>query len=444
MSKLSKNSHECGKSELNLMFTPPTQAMITGGYYVDIYPLNNIDNNTPIEFEIKGSKDEYIDHGKMFLHVIGQIVDDVGNNIANTTVCAPVNNMAHSLYQQVQVEFNNTPVNSPVNSYSYLAYLSTLLNYGTDAKNSHLKSCLWAKDTAEEFDNINPSKLDTSTPPVPRPYNVGFVERSEAVSSSEPFEMYSRLHVEAFNTHRLLLNLVDIKIKLTKQKSSFCLMGNDKLRVKFLQAVLYVRKVLVNPDVVAAHQRLMETNNAQYPIKRTEIKNFPIVKGLSKTIINNLTNGTVPSRVVFGLVLSKSYEGDYSTNPYNFQHFNATRVALIVDGKEVDKPFELDYSKDKFTRAYHSLFTAVSGDIRDNGLDITKHDYKNGNCLYAFDLSADLCNSDHFNLVKIGNSRLEIDFSKGVSDNVTVVVYLEYENIIEINKNRKILFDYTL
>jgi hypothetical protein len=83
--------------------------------------------------------------------------------------------------------------------------------------------------------------------------------------------MYSRLHVDAFNPDRLLLNLVDIKIKLTKQKSSFCFMGNDKLRVKFLQAVLYVRKVLVNPDVVAAHQRLMETNNAQYPIKRTEI-----------------------------------------------------------------------------------------------------------------------------------------------------------------------------
>jgi hypothetical protein len=307
-----------------------------------------------------------------------------------------------------------------------------------------MKSCLWAKDTAVEFDNINPSKLDTSTPPVPRPYNVGFVERSEAVSSSKPFEMYSRLHVDAFNSDRLLLNHVDIKIKLTKQKSSFCLMGNDKLRVKFLQAVLYERKVLVNPDVVAAHQRLIETNNAQYPIKRTEIKNFPIFKGLSKPIINNLTNGTVPSRVVFGLVLSESNEGDYSTNPYNFQHFNATRVALIVDGKEVDKPFELDYSKDKFTRAYHCLFTAVSGDIGDNVLDITKHDYKNGNCLYAFDLSADLCNSDHFNLVKIGNSRLEIDFSKGVSDNVTVVVYLEYENIMEINKNRKILFDYTL
>ena len=53
-----------------------------------------------------------------------------------------------------------------------------------------------------------------------------------------------------------------------------------------------------------SHQKLMETHNAQYPIKRTEMKNFPIVKGLLKIIINNLTNGTVPSRGFFGLVRS--------------------------------------------------------------------------------------------------------------------------------------------
>ncbi len=83
------------------------------------------------------------------------------------------------------------------------------------------------------------------------------MERGKAVALSKPFELYSRLHVDAFNTDRLLLNLVDIKIKLTKQKNSFCLMGKEKLRVKFLQAVLYVRKVLINIDVVASHQRLM-------------------------------------------------------------------------------------------------------------------------------------------------------------------------------------------
>ena len=104
----------------------------------------------------------------------------------------------------------------------------------------------------------------------------------------------------------------------------------------------------------------------------------------------------------------------------------------------------MDYPKDIFTRAYHSLFTAGGGEVGDIGLDLTKEDYKNGNCLYAFDLSADLCNGDYFNLVRIGNTRLEIDFSKGVPENLTVVVYFEYENIFENNKNRKILFDYTL
>ncbi len=66
MSKFSKNSHECGKSEQNLMFTPPTLAIITGGYYVDIYPLNNIDNNTPIEFEIRVQRMSILITGKCF------------------------------------------------------------------------------------------------------------------------------------------------------------------------------------------------------------------------------------------------------------------------------------------------------------------------------------------------------------------------------------------
>ncbi len=84
-----------------------------------------------------------------------------------------------------------------------------------------------------------------------------------------------------------------------------------------------------------------------------------------------------------------------------------------MDGKEDDKAFELDYDKDIYTRAYHIFLTAISGDIGDHGLDITKTDYKNGNCLYAYDLSADLCNCEQFYLVKIGNTRLEIDLSKG-------------------------------
>ena len=216
---INKYSHECGKSELNLMFTPPTQAMILSGYYVDTYPLNNIDNDTPIEFEIKGSKDEYIDTGKTYLHVLVQVTDDKDKPLANNEECAPVNNLAHSLYQQVQVYYNNTPVNSSVNSYAHCSYINTLLNHGTDAKNTHLQSCLWFKDTAFQFDNIDPKEKDGLN--AAREVNRGFVERQKLISQSKVVELFSRLNVDAFNTDRLLLNLVDIKVKLTKQKHSF-------------------------------------------------------------------------------------------------------------------------------------------------------------------------------------------------------------------------------
>ena len=234
---INKNSNECGKSELNLMFTPPTQAMILGSYYVDVYPINNIDNDTPIEFEIKGSKDEYIDTSKTYLYVLAQVTDDKDKVILSTDECAPVNNLAHSLYQQVQVYYNNTPVNSSVNSYAHCSYINTLLNYGVDAKNTHLQSCLWSKDTAQQFDNIDPKSLEADGT-TPREVNKGFVERQKVIALSKPFELYSRLHIDAFNTDRLLLNLVDIKIKLTKQKHAFTLMTTKQFKIKFLSIFL--------------------------------------------------------------------------------------------------------------------------------------------------------------------------------------------------------------
>ena len=67
-----------------------------------------------------------------------------------------------------------------------------------------MKSCLWEKDTAEQFDNINPSIVDNQNPPKQRAYNHGFVERLKAVEGGKEFELYSRLHVDSFNTDRLL------------------------------------------------------------------------------------------------------------------------------------------------------------------------------------------------------------------------------------------------
>ena len=46
----------------------------------------------------------------------------------------PVNNFMHSIFNQVNVFFNQKPVFRPNNAYAYRSYIETLLNYRSAAK----------------------------------------------------------------------------------------------------------------------------------------------------------------------------------------------------------------------------------------------------------------------------------------------------------------------
>jgi len=56
--------------------------------------------------------------------------------------------------------------------------------------------------------------------------------------------------------------------------------------------------------------------------------------------------------------------------------------------------------------------------------------------LYAFDLSPDLGEDDDFNLTRQGGVRLDLKFADGLPNTVTVIAYAEFENVIEIDRNR--------
>ena len=60
-----------------------------------------------------------------------------------------------------------------------------------------------------------------------------------------------------------------------------------------------------------------------------------------------------------------------------------------------------------------------------------------------FDLTPDYDDEDHHPLIRHGNLRLEINFGTTLSHTINVIVYAEFDNIVEINNNRNIQFDYT-
>ena len=80
-----------------------------------------------------------------------------------------------------------------------------------------------------------------------------------------------------------------------------------------------------------------------------------------------------------------------------------------------------------------------------SGNSISREDYPNGNCLFAFDLTPDLSASDgsHWNLIKNGNVRIEVRFDDPIDVAINCIIYAEYDNLLEIDSSRQVIVDYS-
>ena len=54
----------------------------------------------------------------------------------------------------------------------------------------------------------------------------------------------------------------------------------------------------------------------------------------------------------------------------------------------------------------------------------------------------DQCDGDLFNLLKQGNVRLDMKFAQALGNTINVTVSAEFQNILEIDRSRNVLFDY--
>lgn len=91
--------------------------------------------------------------------------------------------------------------------------------------------------------------------------------------------------------------------------------------------------VKINPGVIIGHSEVLLKQPAIYPLRRSDMKCFTIAAGQFHMNIDDVFQEDIPESLVVGLVSSRAYSGDYTLNPYNFQHFNCNFAAFYVDGK---------------------------------------------------------------------------------------------------------------
>ena len=368
MAFVHEQSCECLKSELDLFSVPPTQTSVENGNWIEYHPLTTVGDDSPIEFEINGNGEDYIDLANTMLYVRAKITQMNGANLAADAVVSPTNLFLHSMFSQVDISLNGTQVTTSTNTYPYRAMIETLLSYGDDAKKSQLTSGLFYPDEAGRMDAVT---FDEAT------RNSGVYARSRFTTESRVVDMMGRIHADMFFQDRYLVNEVHVKIKLIRSRNAFCLMSANEFKVKIDSAIMFVRKVKLSPSVFLAHAKALENSTAKYPIRRAVCKTITIPQGFRDVSHEKLFSGQLPTRLVIGLVRNDAFNGAFARNPFNFQHFNLMEISVYSDGQQQYgiKPLTADFTNE----LYNTLFSGTGKVFKEEGnaLDrISSTDYR--------------------------------------------------------------------
>ena len=435
MSLVHTKSCESVHTGLDLFALPPTQTAVQDGLWVEYHPLATLAAGAPIEFAVSGATADYIDLSNTYLYVKAKVLRQDGTNPPADAVFAPVNYWLHSLFSQVDVLLNNTLVTPSENTYPYRAYIESTLNYGREAKTTHLTSALYYQDTASQMNSLDGDN------------NAGFRERHARAVAGRDVDMIGRLHCDIFHQERYLLNNVDIKIRLIPSKNTFNIMAaGDNFKSIISHASMFVRKVRLNPAVTLSHAKALERGTAKYPLKRVVVKTFSIPRGNVSVVQDNLFLSQTPNRLVIGLVDSAAFNGESTSNPFNFQTLGLSFLSLYLDGKQVpSKPLQPNFVTGQYVRSFFNLMVSSGLANQDAGSNISRQDFAGGFALYSMDLTPSLIDDNQlFELVKSGALRMELKFDAPLAQSVTVVVWAEMDSVLEIDRNRTVLTDFSL
>lgn len=432
--KIHHKSDDSVASQLDLFAVPYTQTSVLEGETVEIGPVRD-SPNSQLEFEIEGSADNYIDLQNLLISVQCKVKKADGTSLDNdyhNVKVLPVNNFLHTIFSVMSISINGQEVEYESN-YPYRAYLEDLINMGTTAKKTHMGAALWIQDDTGVLDSA--SLTDDNKNDIEN--------RAKLISGGKTLDMVGRLHSSLFHQQRYLLPSCSLRIKLLRSDAAFCLLRTDHTdtltyKVDIEKCDLLVRKVKIHPSVVASHNSLLSSKTTmKYPINRVETQMFSISQGKQSERINVIINRQQPKRVLFALLDHESKNGHYNKNPFNFAHFNLSSVLLNIDGHPVpNKPIRLDYDEGIYTQAYLNLITVSGKGFSDEDNAITRSMFDKGFAIYAFDLTGDLCEGGGTHLIKNSTITLELTFKRALDKTVSLVMYAELDDLLEIDNSR--------
>jgi len=416
---------ECNKEAVNLTSTLPIQTSIESSSWDKISPETNWISNESIDFTIPGSSTHYIDMSQIQLYVKFQVLglkeDEEVDEAKNISLA---NIFLHTQFKNITTLIEDKIVASDNNMYHMRAYVENNFGFNAEAKKTLLRGDGWIKDS-DDLDRVDSVTASSKTIP-PQP---GFVERKKWISGKNTVELGGNLHLDISTTDKLLFTGNTIKLSLTKNdpKVYFCGSDSKDYYLKYTSAFLLVRRAIIAPSIMLSHANALLKMPAQYPFKKVIVKHLNGTTG-SNIGQFNVYSGSLPVRVLVWFVETQALTGSYKKNCFNFKHFKIKELEFKINSvvASYSKAIECDFTHKCYFQAYTTLFK----NIKDAPCDINYDEYANGNTLFAFNLSPDLCTQEHTSLIQSGSLYLDVTFEDSLTTAYSAVFYLEKDSKI--------------
>jgi hypothetical protein len=401
-----------------------------------------------LEFKVEGNSEHCIIPSGTYLKMELEITGKADRTPANATTRVevplgsggdtppkvfPVNNIFHSIMESVEVFIEDQPITKSDKHYPYISYIQSLSNYGDHELHTNFQLCGWSKDTHGKMEQLDKAQ------------NKALELRKDSFhgTTSLKGEFIGKLFSPLFMQNRVLPPQVGFRILIRKSNDAFALMHEKgEFQIKILNAVLMVQKVSVNATLKESYNRLMDEDEpSQYYLPTPAVNYYTIESGATQFMRDDLFLGRLPRKVVIMMVDTAAYHGNAEKNPFNFHHFKVSEIGLYKDGMPYPYPAtKMDFDNHVYSEAYHNLMKANRTAYTNKAITIDMADFANGYSIFSFDMSPDQLGSiSPASLLKINsNIRLEMKFKEALPKNVTLLVYYETVNLMEIQKDRRV------
>ena len=356
------------------------------------------------------------------------------------------------------MSFNGTLLTEQDNLYHYKAYIETLLNYSHKDGETKLIPQGWTNGVLNVTPQLATAVADTdiirNNAGDPHVNFVKLEELTKNLQLKRWFTFIVKPHVPVLRTGAFLVPNTSMKVELHLNPNTVYLYGtpnkgglNTKkfptVRNDDIKVTMIVSKMTLNASVYARLQAERSAGKiVKYPVVRSAMRTFSIPTGYTSWEQDNVFLGKLPDRVVIGLVHSTAFNGAVDRYPFAFERFGLVRIRQLVNSEEYPyRTLELSttannqHSKDMV--GYHRLLHAV-GAFREGREPMIKPEewgYGKTCNLFMFNNvpSGYADDPQHRNPQQTGNVKYELHFDAATTHNITVIIFSEYENTLEVD-----------